>query len=221
MGDLTLDEMAKVRHIFLTHSHLDHVAFLPLLVDSIFERIDTPIVIHGLPATIQALREHVFNWAIWPDFAKLPVVDKPVMAYAEHHAGDIVDVDGRRFELISMNHIVPTVGYRVDSNEGGSFAFTGDTTTNDQFWDVINSHGQLSMLLLEVAFSNKYEALSNSARHYCSKTMVADLVKLKIQTDIYLTHHKPDEQDLIRREIDALLPGNSIKQLKNNDRFTL
>lgn len=221
VGDLTLDEMARIRHVFLTHSHLDHVTFLPLLVDSIFERIDTPIVIHALPATIQALREHVFNWAIWPDFAKLPVVDKPVMAYHEHHAGDVVEVEGKRFELISMNHIVPTVGYRVESDDGASFAFTGDTTTNDTFWEVVNRHKKLSMLILEVAFSNKYEALSNSARHYCSKTMIEDLAKLEIETDTYLTHHKPDEHDLIRSEIDELLPGNSIKQLKNNDRFTL
>ena len=221
VGDLTLDEMAQIRHVFLTHSHLDHVAFLPLLVDSIFERIEQPIVIHGLPATIQALREHIFNWAIWPDFAKLPVVNKPVMAYQEHHAGDVCEVDGRKLELIPMNHIVPTVGYRVESAKGKSFAFTGDTSTNDSFWQAINRHKSLDLLLLEVAFSNAYEALSNSARHYCSKTMVDDLVKLKLDPQIYLTHHKPEEGDTIIEEIKRLLPQRVIKQLKNNQSFSL
>jgi ribonuclease BN (tRNA processing enzyme) len=221
VGDLTLDEMANIRHIFLTHSHMDHVAFLPLLVDSIFERIQEPIVIHGQPATIQALKEHVFNWAIWPDFAQLPVVNKPVMTYREHAAGDICEVDGRKFESIPMNHIVPTVGYRVESAEGKSFAFTGDTTTNDTFWDVINSHGHLDLLLMEVAFSNEYEALSNSARHYCSKSAAADLAKLKLDPQIHLTHHKPEENDQIRDELEKLLPGRVINQLKNNQTFSL
>ncbi len=221
VGDLTLDEMAKIRHIFLTHSHLDHVAFLPLLVDSIFERIQSPIVIHGLPETIKALRDHVFNWAIWPDFASLPVVEKPVMTYKEVSAGTIVDVDGRKFELIPMNHIVPTVGYRVESAAGKSFAFTGDTTTNDMFWDVINSYSSLNLLFLEVAFSNDDEALSNTARHYCSNTMAADLKKLKHDCEIHLTHHKPDEAPKIRAEIDQLITDRTINQLKNGQIFTL
>ena len=221
VGDLTLDEMAKIRHIFLTHSHLDHVAFLPLLVDSIFERIEQPIVIHGLPATIQALREHIFNWAIWPDFAKLPVINKPVMTYQEHDAGDVCSVGERQFKSIPMNHIVPTVGYRVESEEGGSFAFTGDTTTNDAFWDELNSHPHLDLLLLEVAFSNAYEELSNTARHYCSNTMAADLTKLKLKPEIYLTHHKPEEDTAIIDEIKLLLPKREIKQLHNNQTFSL
>ncbi|HHJ80151.1 MAG TPA: 3',5'-cyclic-nucleotide phosphodiesterase, partial [Candidatus Tenderia electrophaga] len=156
VGDLTLDEMARIRHVFLTHSHLDHVAFLPLLVDSIFERIDEPIVIHALPATIQALKEHIFNWAIWPDFSQLPVADRPVMTYLAHNAGDVCVVGGRKIKSIPMNHIVPTVGYRVESETGSSFAFTGDTTTNDTFWNELNSHPRLDLLLLEVAFSNAY-----------------------------------------------------------------
>jgi len=221
VGDLTLDEMAKIRHVFLTHSHLDHVAFLPLLVDSIFERIEQPIVIHGLPATIQALREHIFNWAIWPDFAQLPVVNKPVMTYQEHNAGDLCVVDGRQLKLISMNHIVPTVGYRVESADGAAFAFTGDTTTNDAFWNELNGHARLDLLLLEVAFSNAYEELSNTARHYCSNTMAADLIKLKLDPDIYLTHHKPEENSIIINEIKQLLPDRDIKQLHNNQTFSL
>lgn len=221
VGDLTLDEMAGIRHIFLTHSHLDHVAFLPLLVDSIFERIDNPIVIHALPETIKALREHVFNWAIWPDFASLPAVEKPVMSYSEERSGSVVDVDGRKFELIPMNHIVPTVGYRVESIEGKSFAFTGDTTTNDMFWKVVNSHASLDLLFLEVAFSNDDEALSQTARHYCSNSMAADLKKLRHGSDVYLTHHKPAEAPKIKKEIAQLVTDRSVHQLKNGQRFTL
>lgn len=221
VGDLTLDEMANIRHIFLTHSHLDHVAFLPLLVDSIFERIDEPIVIHGLPQTIKGVREHLFNWVIWPDFATLPNAENPVMCYEEVEAGHMCNVDGRLFELIPVNHIVPTVGYRVESAQGKSFAFTGDTTTNDTFWAALNAHGSLDLLLLEVAFANAYEELSQLARHYCSKTLAEDIVKLKHNPEIYLTHHKPEEDAAIYREVISAIPDRAIKQLKNNLSFQL
>ncbi len=221
VGDLGLDDMAGIRHVFLTHTHLDHVAFLPLLVDSIFERIDDPIVIHGLPETIQGIKNHIFNWVIWPDFAKLPTLSKPVMRYCEHEAGSLVHIEGRVVEFIPVNHIVPAVGYRIESKEGKAFAFTGDTATNDTFWDALNAHNHLDLLLLEAAFSNKDEALSRAARHYCSKTLVEDLVKLRHQPEIYLTHHKPDADKVILAEIMAEIGDREIKQLKNNLTFQL
>ncbi len=221
VGDLTCDELARIRHIFLTHTHLDHVAFLPLLVDSIFERIEEPIVIHGLPETIEGLKKHIFNWVIWPDFASLPSADRPVMRYQVEQAGSRCRVGDRVLEPIPVNHIVPTVGYRVESATGAAFAFTGDTTTNDTFWEALNAHGRLDLLLLEVAFANAYEALSQAARHYCSKTLAEDIVKLRHDPDIYLTHHKPNEDEVIYREVVEAIPDRRIKQLKNNLLFQL
>ena len=221
LGDLTLDEMAKIRHVFLTHTHLDHVAFLPLLVDSIFDRITEPIVIHGQAETIKGLKDHIFNWTIWPDFSKLPQEERPIMRYQVEQAGAICNVGGRLLESIPMNHIVPTVGYRVESAEGRSFAFTGDTSTNDTFWNALNVYPQLDLLFLEVAFSNADEALSHTARHYCSNSMAADILKLKHLPQIYLTHHKPSEGRQIFKEVRQLVKGRDIKQLKNNLIFTL
>ncbi len=222
VGDLTLDEMARIRHIFLTHSHLDHVAFLPLLVDSIFERIEEPIVIHALPETLRGIQEHLFNWVIWPDFANLPTVERPVMRYEALDAGQMYRVGDRIIEPIAVNHIVPTVGFRLESAAGASFAFTGDTTTNDTFWEALNAHAGLDFLLLEVAFANRHEALSQMARHYCSKTLVEDLVKLRHNPAIHLTHHKPDEDRVIFAEVMAAVASHrTIKQLKNNLTFQL
>ena len=35
VGDLSLDALLKIDHIFVTHSHLDHIGFIPLLVDTV------------------------------------------------------------------------------------------------------------------------------------------------------------------------------------------
>ena len=68
LGDLTLDEMRRIEHVLLTHSHLDHVAALPLMVDAVGASRARPLQIHGLPETIHALKAHIFNDVIWPDF---------------------------------------------------------------------------------------------------------------------------------------------------------
>ena len=77
VGDLTLDELARIDHILVSHSHLDHVLAIGLLADSVARRRAgaAPIRVHALPATIDALRKHLFNGVIWPDFTCLPSVE--------------------------------------------------------------------------------------------------------------------------------------------------
>ena len=83
VGDLTLDEMRRIERVFLTHSHLDHVAALPLMVDSVGAARCQPLQIHALPDTIGALRAHIFNDLIWPDFSRIPSETDPFIQFRE------------------------------------------------------------------------------------------------------------------------------------------
>ena len=38
LEDLTVEQLERIDHVFLTHSHLDHVSGLPLMIDSIGAR---------------------------------------------------------------------------------------------------------------------------------------------------------------------------------------
>jgi len=220
VGDLSHEEMSRIRHIFLTHSHLDHVAFIPLLVDSIFERIQKPIMVHALPETIEALRTHIFNWTIWPDFSVLPTPDKGVLAFTEMHAGDVVVIKGRQIELIPVAHIVPAAGYRVQSRSG-SFAFSGDTSTNDSLWDVLNAHPALDLLIVETAFTNREKKLAALAKHYCPSSLAADLAKLKHKPKVYLTHLKPGEEMAVLSEVKVAIQYLQIKNLTGGEVFDI
>ncbi|GMR08854.1 MAG: 3',5'-cyclic-nucleotide phosphodiesterase [Gammaproteobacteria bacterium] len=220
LGTLSIEEMASIRHIFITHSHLDHVAFIPLLVDTIFDRIEEPIIIHAQEATLKALREHIFNWVMWPDFAELPHPDQPVLAYETLLPGDIVNIGERSFQAIPVNHVVPAVGYRVEQN-GRAFAFSGDTTTNDTLWEKLNNHDNLEFLIIESAFADQDIKLCQLARHYCPSLLAEDIEKLRHKPGLYITHLKPGEEDIIMSEVRSLLKDWDVEQLKGGEEFEI
>lgn len=220
VGDLTLDEMAAIRHIFLTHSHLDHIAFIPLMLDSIFEQRAESLVVHGQPATIEALQRHIFNWVIWPDFSRLPSIEHPVLRYEIMMPGQVMSMGERSFEMIPVEHAVPAVGYRV-SCPTGVFAFSGDTSTNDSFWAGLNAHEHLDLLIVETAFYNADLAISRLAKHYCPSLLAEDLKKLRHRPVIYITHNKPGEEDIIFAECLAVLDVHKLHRLKSGEVLTL
>ncbi|MFA7318936.1 MAG: 3',5'-cyclic-nucleotide phosphodiesterase, partial [Sulfuricella sp.] len=126
VGDLTLEAMRRIDHVFLTHSHLDHVTSLPFLLDSTGDMRDRPVTVHALPETIAVLREHLFNWKLWPDFTRIPEPDRPFLRFETIHTGQTVELGGRRITALPALHVLPAVGYLLDSGQA-SLAFSGDT----------------------------------------------------------------------------------------------
>jgi len=219
LGDLSLQQMAQIKHIFVTHSHLDHITGIPLLVDTIFEKITEPLVIHAQAETLNALQTHIFNNTIWPDFSRLPT-EAPVLKYQVMTPGETIDISGRKLEMIQVNHAVAGVGYRVQGDKG-VFAFSGDTTTNDTFWDALNQHDELDLLIVEAAFANADKELCKIAGHYCPELLGSDIKKLKHQPDIYITHNKPGLEKTILEECKLAISDRTIQPLQGNKLFTL
>lgn len=220
VGDLTLEEMAKIEHIFITHSHIDHVGFLPLLVDSMFSNITTPIKVYSQAVTIQAIRDHIFNWIIWPDFSQLPRPDKAVLQFQAMAPDETLLLDDVLFQMIEVSHTVPAVAYRIE-HDGKSIAFSGDTSSNDTLWDRLNAYPGLDILIVESAFSNDQYDLALLSRHYTPSLLAQDLNKLRHNPEIYITHLKPGDEKKIIEELDKITPKRSFKILRNDTIFTL
>jgi ribonuclease BN (tRNA processing enzyme) len=219
--DLSLTEMRKIRHVFITHSHLDHIASIPLLADTLFDDlIGNPLTVHAQRSTIKVLRDHIFNWSIWPDFTSLPHKTNAVLKFQGMKASDVETVKGRKVEMITVNHAVPGVGYRVES-KGKAFAFSGDTTNNENLWSVLNKHRSLDLLFIESAFSNKDLELARVAFHYCPELLAKDLPKLKHKAKVCISHLKPGEEKIIMKQCRAALPEWDLQQLKSGDIFEI
>ncbi len=220
LGDLPLNQMTGIRHIFLTHSHMDHITGLPLLADSMFGVHDEPIVVHAQEETIGALKQHIFNWTIWPDFSELPTKERPSLRFRPMKPGEKLTIRSRQFEMIPVNHTVPGVGYCVLGNKG-TVAFSGDTTTNDTLWDVLNLYGDIDLLFVEAAFSNNDIEISQLSKHYCPTTLGEDIIKLNHRPDVWLTHFKPGEEELIYRECVEAMPDFNVQYLRGGEIFKL
>lgn len=221
VGDLTLDEMRAIRHVFMTHSHLDHAVGLPLLLDTVFEaRSNDPLLVHGRVETLDALRKHIFNWVLWPDFSVLPSPEAAVMRFQEMQVGGSIELGGRRLTAVDVNHTVPGLAYIVEGN-GKVFAFSGDTGPNRTLWQALNELPRLDVLVVETAFANRNLQLANESRHYCPDTLAADLGTLRHDPDIWLTHLKPGAEDEILGEVRAALPGRRLQRLVGGETFTL
>jgi len=199
---------------------MDHVVGLPLLADSMFGVHDDPIVVHALEETIEALKAHIFNWVIWPDFSELPSRDNPCIHFEVMKPGDKVNIRSREIEMIPVNHTVPGVGYCLSSKRT-NVAFSGDTTTNDTLWEVLNEYENIDLMFVESAFSNSEIEISKISRHYCPKLLGEDILKMKHRPDIWLTHFKPGEEELIYRECVDALPEFNVHQLKGGEVFKL
>jgi ribonuclease BN (tRNA processing enzyme) len=203
VGDLTIDELRRIDHVFVTHSHLDHVTSIPFIVDTVGWMRERPLTVHALPETIDILRQHLFNWKLWPDFEVIPDAAQPWMRYAPIETGRRIDAGGGRgITPLPANHVVPAVGYHLDSGRG-SLVFTGDTTVNDALWPIVNRIANLRYLIIETAFRNRERELAIASKHLCPDMLAAELARLERPAEIYVTHLKPGEYEVIMEEINA------------------
>lgn len=216
--DLSLDQLARIDHVFLTHSHLDHVAAIPWMVDTVGSDRDHPLVVHALNATIRSLKEHIFNWRIWPDFTRIPTAERPYLRFESMVTGNEINLAGRMFVAIPANHVVPAVGYRIDSGRH-SLIFSGDTTTNESLWEIANQCENLRYLLIETAFANRDRAIADASKHLFPDKLAAELKKFTGQAEIFITHMKPGEEEEIMSEIAQLVSGRQLQRLRQGQVF--
>jgi cAMP phosphodiesterase len=221
IGDLALEDIDSIRHVFLTHAHLDHVAGLPMLADSVFdEHFEVPLTVYARKETLKALRDHLFNGVIWPDFARLPSAENPMLRYQVCSPGDTVTIGNRDFHAVDVMHTVPTLGYTVQ-NSGGVFAVSGDTKTNETLWPVLNACNDLRVLVIEVSFPDSMAKLAAESGHYCPRTLTEDLERLKHSPEIWLTGMKPGEEETILDQVIKAAPGKNIKMLSRGTVLTV
>ena len=219
VGELSLEEGAALRTVFLTHAHLDHVAGLFLLLDSINSATEEGLRVRALPETIDALSRHLANDSVWPDFRKIPSAERPLLRFEPLKPGAPVENRGRRFTPIAVNHTIPAIGYHV-TGPGGCFAFTGDTGTCPPFWKALNQLPRLDRLFVEVSFPDSRAEMARMTGHHHPASLAADLQYLEHRPEIWLTHLKPGMEKEIEADCRRVLADRKVKILRGGESFT-
>jgi len=215
LGDLSLDELSKLEHVFITHSHLDHIALLPMLLDTVYDAlVDRPLTLHCKQETYDVLAKNIFNWDVWPNFFELPNPKTPVIIYESMQPGDCIEFGDKVIKMVEMNHSVPAAAYIIN-NGTGSIAFSGDSFTNDTFWDALNEEPQMDMVIVECGFTNEDKDIGRDAKHYYPNALADDLKKLIHRPELYISHLQPGKEQQIIEQLNSAITGFKIHQLSS------
>lgn len=218
LGDLEIAELAAIDHVFITHTHLDHIAHLPLMIDTVVDRRQAPLTVYGTAAVLNILRSHIFNWQIWPDFSQIPTPEQPFLRYQAVLPGETITLGERRITPLPVDHSVPAVGYWLDSG-AASLVFSGDTGPCDAFWQAVNQIDNLRYLIIECAFPNRQRQLAEISYHLCPDMLAAELAQLQRRCDIYITHLKPGQDELTMAEVAHCLAEFQPRMLQVKQQF--
>jgi ribonuclease BN (tRNA processing enzyme) len=227
VGELALEEMARIDDIVLSHSHLDHVLAIALLADSVMRRrmaaARPPIRVHALPETLQALKQHIFNGVIWPDFTRLPTPERPVLAFVPLAVGQRIVLGRRALEVLPASHSVPAIGMAVFARAdatGPAWVYSGDTGPNPALWQRL---AQLAVgsLVIETAFGDADAALAKVSGHLHPAQLAHELRALAPGVEVWITHIKPGEHAAVMGEVAAQAATHRVRALQTGLRMAL
>src|SRR3954471_3968025 len=99
-------QLANIEHVILTHSHLDHIASLPIAIAEVFPRLKRPMRIYATAGVLKAVQDHMLNGVIWPDFSRIKMLgsDHMAMEFVPIHAHETFEIDGVKFTPVPVNH---------------------------------------------------------------------------------------------------------------------
>ena len=181
----------RIRDVVLTHGHLDHIAGLPLFVDDLFAILEEPISVFALDEVVKVLKQHIFNWDVYPDFTELTNDNGTVLEYCPFEINEKFNVKHLQIKPIEVNHKVPSVGFIITDGKS-TIAISGDTASSNNFWKELNKQEKLDAIFVECAFPDYLDELAEASHHLTPKLLKTELKKLKhSETPIYLINLKP------------------------------
>jgi ribonuclease BN (tRNA processing enzyme) len=199
----TPEDQERIQHVFLTHSHTDHTASLPIFVENVWTATGGWPRIHGLPETLDSIQRHIFNEVMWPDLVALSRKMHPFLRMCPLYPGTPVEADGLRITPIMVNHIVPTVGYVISDGQA-AIIIAGDTGSTNQLWEAAHRTRGLQAIFLEACFPNAMRELAMASLHLTPTMFAEEVAKMPAGIRVIATHIKARYRDEVVRELFAL-----------------
>jgi len=202
-----LERQRRVRHVFLTHEHIDHVATLPIFLENVYEPGPECVEILAAPEVLDFVHHDIFNGRVWPDFFELSAGDDRFVRGTPLTIGRTIERAGLAITPLAVSHGVDTLGYLVDDGRT-AVAFPSDTGPTEDFWRHVAAAPRLAAVFLEVSFPDSLAELAAATGHHCPATFAAEIRKLDRPVRWIVVHRKPRYAAAIAAELATLLFGH-------------
>jgi ribonuclease BN (tRNA processing enzyme) len=203
-------KQAAVRHVLISHTHIDHTATLPIFVENAYEARSDCVTVHGSDPVLESLRRDIFNDRTWPDFVALSNGAFPFLRLERLEPGRPVELEGLRITPIPVNHVVPTLGFLIE-DERAAVLIASDTGPTETLWEHANASPKLKAVYLEAAFPNALGRLAESSKHLTPALFGREAAKLTRPATIVAVHIKARYREQVLGELHELgLPNLEI-----------
>jgi ribonuclease BN (tRNA processing enzyme) len=199
----TPQRQAAIKHVLISHTHIDHTATLPIFIENAYEADAKCVTIHGGDEVLQSLRRDIFNNRTWPDFVALSEGAVQLLRLERLEPGVPVTLEGLKITPIPVNHVVPTLGFLVE-DERSTVLIASDTGPTERLWECANAAARLDAVFLEAAFPNSMSALAEISKHLTPELFGREIGKLKNPADVIAVHIKARFRDQIIAELRGL-----------------
>jgi len=200
---LLVSEQQNIDHILISHPHLDHIKDLAFLADNCFGLRDRPFEIYTNQTVEKAIKEHLMNDLIWPDFTKLPSAKSPTMHFNTINAEDNLTLGDYKILPVAVNHPCAAMGFIVEK-KNTAILFTQDTGPTDRIWELAKNIPKLKAIFTEVSFPNSLLQVAIDSQHHTPNSLKAELPKMPPEIPVFLGHLKPNYQEQLFQEIKAI-----------------
>lgn len=200
---LSIAEQAKIDHILISHSHLDHIKDLAFICDNCFGMREKAFEVHTHATVKQAIKEHLFNETIWPDFTILPNEKNPTMRINAIEPEKTLSILKYKITPILVQHPNNAMGFIVE--EGNcAVLFTVDTAATERIWEIAKGIKNLKAIFTEVSFPNALKGVAQASDHHTPNSLKIEIQKMPPSIPIILTHLKPNFRDVLFKEVAEL-----------------
>ncbi|KAL7719323.1 Metallo-beta-lactamase domain-containing protein [Entamoeba marina] len=209
-------DIKNISDVALTHSHLDHVCGISLMVESFFNddiQLQCKPTLHCGKITLETLEQTIFNKGIW-----MHLLDFGFFNYSQIEDGETHTLNnGITITAVKSLHSLLTLGYLVKYQDK-AFAFTGDTTYTEEFWKRLSEVKELKAVISEVSLNNDLHERAVESNHMTPDMLQKGIKFLSKDVKIYASHIKSYSYNKVLKELSSL--DREVIILKDEDMLT-